>query len=222
MKNFMKIVVAALLLSFVSMQVFSQTTKVLIKTSLGDITVVLYDDTPKHRDNFIKLVTDSYYDGVLFHRVIKQFMIQAGDPDSKNAKPGQMLGNGGPDYTIEAEFNPKYFHKKGALAAARTGDNVNPQKRSSGSQFYIVQGQVLTDMQLDSYEKKMGVSFSKEQRDAYCTVGGAPHLDGAYTVFGEVVSGMDVIDKIAAVATNQANRPLEDVKVISMTIIKDN
>jgi len=197
----------------------AQTTKVLIQTSKGDITVVLYDDTPKHRDNFIKLVEEAYYNDVLFHRVISQFMVQAGDPDSKNANPGQMLGNGGPGYTIEAEFNDKYFHKKGALAAARTGDNINPEKRSSGSQFYIVQGQVLTDMQLDAYEKRMGTSFSKQQRDAYCTVGGAPHLDGAYTVFGEVTEGLHVIDKIAGVVTDKQNRPLEDVRIISMKVI---
>ena len=197
----------------------AQTTKVLIQTSKGGITVVLYDDTPKHRDNFIKLVEEAYYNDVLFHRVISQFMVQAGDPDSKNANPGQMLGNGGPGYTIEAEFNDKYFHKKGALAAARTGDNINPEKRSSGSQFYIVQGQVLTDMQLDAYEKRMGTSFSKQQRDAYCTVGGAPHLDGAYTVFGEVTEGLHVIDKIAGVVTDKQNRPLEDVRIISMKVI---
>ncbi|HOY39747.1 MAG TPA: peptidylprolyl isomerase [Bacteroidales bacterium] len=203
-----------------STSVFSQTTKVLIKTSKGDITVMLYDDTPLHRDNFIKLVNESYYNDVLFHRVIKQFMIQAGDPDSRNAPAGKMLGNGGPGYTIAAEFVPTHIHKKGALAAARTGDNMNPEKRSSGSQFYIVQGQVFTDMQLDSYEKQLGKVFTKEQRDAYCTVGGAPHLDGAYTVFGEVTDGLDVIDKIAAVETNKANRPLEDVKIISVSIIK--
>ncbi|NLA24023.1 MAG: peptidylprolyl isomerase [Bacteroidales bacterium] len=214
-----KLFFSTLLLLLIGTIGFSQSTKVLIKTSAGDITVMLYDDTPKHRDNFIKLVKESFYDGVLFHRVIKDFMIQTGDPDSKNAKPEQMLGNGGPGYTIEAEFNSKHYHKKGALAAARTGDNMNPEKRSSGSQFYIVQGQKFTDFQLDQIEKRMGIKFTDKQRDAYCTDGGSPHLDGAYTVFGEVIEGIKIIDKIAATKTGRADRPIEDIKIISAKIL---
>jgi peptidyl-prolyl cis-trans isomerase B (cyclophilin B) len=197
----------------------AQSTSVKISTTKGDMVIMLYDETPKHRDNFIKLVEDHYYDGLLFHRVINEFMIQGGDPNSKDAPAGTSLGNGGPGYTIEAEFNPKYFHKKGTLAAARMGDNVNPDKNSSGSQFYIVQGKVYTDQQLDMFEKQMGTTFTKAQRDAYCTVGGTPHLDGAYTVYGEVTEGLDVLDKIAAVSCDSRNRPQEDVKIISMEII---
>jgi len=165
--------------------------EVTIETTLGNITVVLYNETPLHRDNFIKLVNEKFYDGVLFHRIIQGFMIQAGDPDSKKATKGQRLGMGGPGYTIPAEINPKFTHKRGALAAARQGDNVNPQRESSGSQFYIVDGQ-----------------------------NGAPHLNGQYTIFGEVVKGLDVVDKIAAQAKDQADRPLEDIKIISMKVIK--
>lgn len=190
---------------FASNSLFSQIspknqkeTVVLISTSKGDIKIKLYNETPLHRDNFIKLVNDSYFDGILFHRVIKGFMIQTGDPDSKTAKSGQMLGNGGPNYTIPAEIVSKYFHKKGALAAARTGDSMNPKRESSGSQFYIVQGKKFTDDELNMYESRLKVKFSKEQRDAYITVGGAPHLDGSYTIFGEVVSGLNVIDAISS------------------------
>ncbi len=190
-----------------------------ISTDYGKIQVKLYDNTPLHRDNFIKLVSEGYYNGTLFHRVIKNFMIQGGDPDSKNAEPSKMLGNGGPNYTIPAEFKKENFHKKGALAAARLGDNVNPQKASSGSQFYIVQGQKYGDTELDHMEQRMGTKFSAEQRAAYKTVGGTPHLDGNYTVFGEVISGLEVIDAIAAVQTGQADRPVKDVKM-TIKIIK--
>ena len=193
---------------------FAQSTKVLIETTKGNITVVLYDDTPLHRDNFVKLVESGFYEGLLFHRVIKNFMIQGGDPQSKNAAPNARLGNGDPGYTIPAEIvYPKHFHKKGALAAARTGDNV--------SQFYIVQGQVYTDMQLDQFEKRMGKTFTTKERDTYATIGGTPHLDNQYTVFGEVVEGLGVVDKIAAVETGVADRPVEDVKIIKMTVLKD-
>ncbi len=243
-----------------------------IETTMGHIKVKLYDETPAHRDNFVKLVNEGYYNGTLFHRVINQFMIQGGDGDSRTAKPGQQLGMGDPGYTIPAEFvYPKYFHKKGALAAARQGDNVNPQKASSGSQFYIVTGTVVPAGQIGQLERQMqmqqeqnvfnalvsahrdeimamrrardaqglqalqeqliaemhqkiaqeGVAtLTTEQREAYTTVGGAPHLDGAYTVFGEVIEGMDVVEKIEKVATDAADRPKEDVKVISMQIIK--
>jgi cyclophilin family peptidyl-prolyl cis-trans isomerase len=187
--------------------------KVLISTSYGDIKIRLYDETPLHRDNFIKLVSEGYYDGTLFHRVISQFMIQGGDPDSKGAKPDAILGNGGPSYTIPAEFISKYFHKKGAIAAAREPDNVNPNKASSGSQFYIVQGKKFTDAELDIVTTRTGHAFTKEEREVYKTVGGAPHLDGSYTVFGEVYEGIDVVDKIAAVKTGFADRPVEDVKM---------
>jgi peptidyl-prolyl cis-trans isomerase B (cyclophilin B) len=193
---------------------------VLIETSKGNIKIKLYNETPLHRDNFLKLVKEKYYDGVLFHRVIKKFMIQAGDPDSKTAKPDQILGNGGPDYTIAAEFNPNLFHKKGVLAAARLGDQANPEKRSSGSQFYIVQGEVFDDAKIEMVEKRLGKKLTDKQKQIYKTIGGTPHLDGAYTVFGEVVSGLEVIDTIAAVKTGKADRPVEDIKIISMKIVK--
>lgn len=242
-----------------------------IKTSLGDIRVLLYGDTPKHRDNFIKLVNDNYYNGTLFHRVINEFMIQAGDPDSKNAPAGKMLGSGGPGYQIDAEIvYPKHFHKRGALAAARQGDQVNPEKKSSGSQFYIVTGKVYNEGQLKQMEGQLAMrqkqaifnnlalqyrdsimnmrknrdqmglqslqneliakteaeaaknpaSFTEEQRQAYSTVGGTPHLDNDYTVFGEIVSGVDVVAKIEKVATNAQDRPEEDIKIISAKIVK--
>ncbi|HNQ21093.1 MAG TPA: peptidylprolyl isomerase, partial [Bacteroidales bacterium] len=164
-----------------------------------------------HRDNFVKLIKSGYYDSLLFHRVIANFMIQGGDPQSKNAKPGQMLGNGGPDYTIPFEYVPEYFHKRGAIAAARMSDNVNPKKESSGSQFYIVQGRKFTMDELNILEQR-GFKFTDEQKQIYSTIGGSPHLDGQYTVFGEVISGMDVVDKIASLPTDRNNRPLQDVK----------
>ena len=243
-----------------------------IETTMGHIKVKLYNETPAHRDNFIKLVKEGYYNGTLFHRVINKFMIQGGDGDSRNAKPGQRLGMGDPGYTIPAEFvYPRYFHKKGALAAARQGDNVNPKKASSGSQFYIVTGDVIPAGQIGQEERQLqmqqeqaifnqlveahrdeilamrrardtqglqalqdqliaemheqiareGVAkLSEEQKQAYTTVGGAPHLDGAYTVFGEVIEGMDVVEKIEKVATDSADRPKEDIKIISMKIMQ--
>lgn len=246
--------------------------KVLIKTSLGDITVRLYDETPLHRDNFIKLSSEGYYDGTLFHRVIKNFMIQGGDPDSKNATPTQQLGTGGPNYTIPAEFvYPQYFHKKGALAAARQSDQVNPEKKSSGSQFYIVTGEVYSAGKLTQMEKQMEQKqlqsifdamvvenrekilqmrrnrdqaglmamqeqlqkdtmakakelgkpkFTDEQREAYTTVGGTPFLDNEYTVFGEVVEGIEIIDAIQNVATGTADRPKENVVMIEVKVIE--
>lgn len=248
-------------------------TKVEIKTSLGDIVVALYNETPIHRDNFIKLVNENYYDGVLFHRVIKDFMIQTGDGNSKTAGPDDHLGTGDPGYTLQAEFvYPKYFHKKGALAAARTADQVNPERRSSGSQFYIVTGQVYGVGQLEQMGKQLAEQqkgqrfqqlamqhrdeimrwqaekdttslmrlqsqliaqvneeaaknpapgFTQEQIQAYSSVGGTPHLDGQYTVFGEVISGMEVVDKIQNVATRGGDdRPLQDIKIISAKILK--
>ena len=178
---------------------------VLLQTSMGDILIRLSDSTPLHRDNFLKLVKQGFYDSVLFHRVINNFMIQAGDPDSKNAAAGQPLGNGGPGYTVPAEFRTTLFHKKGVIAAARQGDDVNPMKESSGSQFYITQGKIFTDAGLDSLEtfRLKGRKIPADQREIYKTIGGTPHLDQNYTVFGEVIKGLDVIDKIAAVATSK-------------------
>ncbi len=189
--------------------------RVKIMTSYGDITIKLYDETPQHRDNFVKLVKQHFYDSLLFHRVINGFMIQGGDPTSKRAPAGKMLGDGDVGYTVPAEFNPALFHKKGVLAAAR--DN-NPQKASSGCQFYIVQGKVCTDAELDGMEKRLGIKYTPEQRNTYKTIGGVPHLDQNYTVYGEVIKGLDVVDKIAAVKTGAADRPLEDVRMkIKMT-----
>ncbi|MCH3924169.1 MAG: peptidylprolyl isomerase [Bacteroidales bacterium] len=188
-------------------------TMVIISTNYGDMKAILYNETPQHRDNFIKLVKEGYFDSTLFHRVIDGFMIQGGDPDSKHAKKGQMLGNGGPSYTIPAEFNQDLIHKKGALAAARTGDEVNPQRASSGSQFYIAQGKVYTNEELTNLEQRMGTSFNSIQRQAYTTVGGVPFLDYQYTVFGQVVEGLDVIDKIASVKKDRNDRPVEDIRM---------
>lgn len=239
-----------------------------IKTTMGDIKVKLYDDTPAHRDNFLKLVNDGFYNGVLFHRVIKDFMIQTGDPDSKNAGPEARLGSGSTGYTLEAEIlYPKHFHKYGALAAARTGDNVNPERRSSGSQFYIVTGNKYSESDVDMMarqsagaklqdyfnslvrknadkirelqaagdreglealrqqliketEANVSVEMPSEIVKAYTTVGGTPHLDGQYTVFGEVLEGMDVVEKIQNAATGRDDRPVEDIRVISMEVEK--
>ena len=189
-------------------------------TSQGKIALRLYDETPLHRDNFLKLVENHTYDGLLFHRVIKNFMVQAGDPKSRDAKPGQPLGDGTLGYTVPAEFRPNLIHKRGALCAARQGDQVNPKKASSATQFYIVQGQVWDDKTLDMMEQRFGKKFTAEQRKVYTTVGGTPHLDGDYTVFGEVVDGMDVINKIAEMPCDRMDRPVEDVKIISVKVIK--
>jgi len=194
-------------------------TKVSISTSYGDMTLVLYNETPRHRDNFIKLVKSGFYDGTLFHRVIAGFMIQGGDPDSKTAEKGQMLGNGGPGYTVPAEFNKKFTHKRGALSAARMGDGSNPQKASSGSQFYIVQGKKYDRKNLESMGSRSGANYTDDQIKVYEMEGGTPQLDMNYTVFGEVIEGFDVIDKIAAVAKGRADRPKEDVKM-TMKIVK--
>jgi peptidyl-prolyl cis-trans isomerase B (cyclophilin B) len=188
-----------------------------MQTKFGIITLRLYNETPKHRDNFLKLVREGFYKGTLFHRVIKDFMIQGGDPDSKNAKAGQALGNGDVGYRIPAEFNTNLFHKKGALAAAR--DN-NPEKASSGCQFYIVQGKKFTDADLDNMESKMKVKFSPAQREAYKQIGGTPHLDMNYTVYGEVLTGLNIVDSIAAVKTGAFDRPVEDVVIQNVTELK--
>lgn len=243
---------------------------VLIKTQFGDMKVALYNETPKHRDNFLKLANAGYYNGTLFHRVIKDFMIQGGDPDTRNAKPDQQLGNGGPGYKIDNEINPKLLHKKGALAAAREGDQTNPMKKSSGSQFYIVQGIVFPANDLPALEVKgtekiaqsymrqlmrenedslkfyqqsgnqialalMGerlqneamakakqtpFKLTEEQKQVYTTIGGTPHLDGGYTVFGEVIEGLSVLDSIAAQPTGPNDRPLKDFR-IEIKVIKE-
>ena len=194
-------------------------------TNYGNIIIRLSDSTPLHRDNFLRLVKTNYYDGVLFHRVIHNFMIQSGDPESKNARPSQPLGNGGPEYTIPAEFRATLFHKKGVLAAAREGDDVNPQKASSGSQFYIVQGKKFTDGALDTLEitRIKGRKITLDQIEVYKTIGGTPHLDQNYTVFGEVISGLGAVDNIASVATSvgeDRDRPLEDVRIIKAKLVK--
>lgn len=242
---------------------------VVISTDLGNMKLKLYKETPLHSANFLKLASSGYFNGVMFHRVINHFMIQGGDPESKNAIPGARLGNGGPGYTIPAEFVPGLYHKKGALAAARTGDQINPKKESSGSQFYIVQGKKWRPGELDTLEMKMNsalkqniyrdiftsaqqelekykqekkedafnkrfaqlqmkvdsvynitpkIKFSEAQKKAYTTTGGYPPLDGSYTVFGEVIEGFDVLDRIAAVQTDKANRPVNDIKMLVKVI----
>lgn len=196
-----------------------KSTMIKLETTLGIIKLELFDNTPGHRDNFIKLVKEGYYDGLLFHRVIPNFMIQGGDPDSRDAAAGKMLGMGGPGYTIPAEFVNENVHTKGMLAAARQGDQVNPQKASSGSQFYIVQGQPVNDAFLNQVEQMRNFKYSEEQRKAYKELGGTPHLDRDYTVFGKITEGMDVLDKISKVNCDRANRPLEDVKIIKATVL---
>lgn len=204
--------------------------QVLIFTNYGNITLKLYNETPLHRNNFIRLIKKRQYDGVLFHRVIKSFMIQGGDPDSKTATPTDTLGNGDVGYSIAAEFRtPQIYHKYGVLAAAREGDNVNPKKVSSGCQFYIVVGKTFNDEQLDTMQKKKIAKyghandstymFSAAARHDYKTIGGTPHLDGNYTVFGEVIHGMDVVERISAVETNELDRPIKDVRIIKMILI---
>lgn len=248
---------------------YTQDPEVEIKTTMGDIVVRLYNDTPLHRDNFLKLVEDGFYDGLLFHRVIDKFMVQGGDPDSKDARPGEHLGSGNPGYTVAAEIDyPKHYHKYGALAAARTGGPSNPEMRSSGSQFYIVTGDVVNPQMISQLEqmpvmrkrqelfgkyaseyqdsiRAMQAAGDREGLDAlqkklvekveaevpmeampenikndYTTIGGTPHLDGQYTVFGEVVKGMDVVEKIQKVETDRSDRPLEDVRILSAKVIK--
>lgn len=195
-----------------------------LTTTKGVIVLRLYNETPLHRDNFLRLVKTHYYDSVLFHRVIKSFMIQAGDPESKRAEAGVELGNGGPAYSVPAEFVSTLFHKKGVLAAAREGDDVNPKKESSGSQFYIVQGKTFSDAGLDSVEifRLKGRKIPADQRAVYKTTGGTPHLDQNYTVFGEVVRGLNVVDSIAATPTSlqPADRPVEDVRIIKTRLVR--
>jgi len=193
-------------------------TKVEITTTKGVIVIELYNETPIHRDNFIKLVNDGFYNDLLFHRCIRSFMIQGGDPDSRNARPGQQLGSGDVGYTLPAEFRPELVHTRGALAAARQGDQVNPEKRSSGNQFYIVQGRTFSREQLEAMNENRDVTYTEEQIEAYTTIGGTPHLDGGYTVFGRVISGLDVVETISLLPTER-DRPVEDVRM-SMKIIR--
>jgi peptidyl-prolyl cis-trans isomerase B (cyclophilin B) len=200
-------------------QTEEQTHLIRISTTLGDMVVKLYNETPAHRDNMIKLIHEGFYSGQLFHRVIKDFMIQGGDPQSVDAEPGVRLGNGGPGYTVPAEFNPALFHKKGALAAARQGDQVNPEKESSGSQFYLVQGRIFTEDELETLRQRGMGEISDEAAEVYKNIGGTPHLDGSYTVFGEIVEGMDVLDRIAEVPTDRFNRPLTDV-VYTISLVR--
>ena len=191
-------------------------TYALIQTSYGDVKVKLFNSTPKHRDNFIKLAEQGYYDSLLFHRVIPGFMIQGGDPDSKAAPAGQPLGQGGPGYTLDAEIGE--LHYKGALAAARLGDNQNPQRRSSGSQFYIVEGRPINEDLLQNMSQQAGINYTEEQKQRYLQEGGYPPLDGQYTVFGEVVEGMEVVSKIATVPRSPMDRPQQDVRM-TVTIL---
>lgn len=220
----MKTIILAAMLTLMSG--FAQAAKppkptfVEIKTSLGDMVVLLYNETPLHKENFLKLVAENFYDSLIFHRVINEFMIQGGDPNSRNPQPGKSYGSGGPGYTLPAEFRPELFHKKGALSAARTGDNINPEKRSSGSQFYIVQGKVFSEQDLQRIETQTRRSLPEEQKQAYRTLGGTPHLDGAYTVFGEVVKGLEVLDAIAGSPTLPGDRPVEDIFILSMRVLK--
>ena len=206
-------------LNLIQAQNSSEERLIKIATIQGDMVLKLYNETPAHRDNMIKLIQENFFENQLFHRVIKDFMIQGGDPQSVGAPAGMRLGNGGPGYTIPAEFNPELFHKKGALAAARQGDAVNPQKASSGSQFYLVQGRVYTPEQINSFAQSGRATFTEESIKAYTTVGGTPHLDGSYTVFGEVVEGLEVLDRIAATPTDSRDRPLADV-VYSISIVR--
>lgn len=202
-----------------------------ILTTKGEIVVKLYDDTPVHRDNFVKLVKSGYYEGILFHRVINNFMIQSGDPDSKERIPEKLYGNGGPAQNLPAEIKPHLFHKRGVLASAREGDTDNPKRESSASQFYIVEGKILDDEALDAVEIRVdkrnsdnGINLpykiSPERREIYKTVGGTPHLDTQYTIFGEVISGMEVVEIISDVKTDSNDRPVDDIWIISAKAFK--
>jgi cyclophilin family peptidyl-prolyl cis-trans isomerase len=218
--SFVSLVIMLFLFSFQALAQENNSGRLIkFETSLGDMLVMLYDETPGHRDNMIKLIEEGFYKDQLFHRVMKDFMIQGGDPHSVGADKGQRLGSGGPGYTVPAEFNEALIHKKGALAAARKGDQVNPEQASNGSQFYLVQGHVLTQEEINSLAQRGVASFTKETAEIYTTLGGTPHLDGAYTVFGEVVEGLEVLDLIAAQPCDAYDRPNEDV-IFSISIVR--
>jgi cyclophilin family peptidyl-prolyl cis-trans isomerase len=209
-----RLLVCSVTMIFWAFHAEAQKYRICMKTTMGDVLMELYDGTPKHRDNFIKLAHAHFYDSILFHRVIPQFMDQAGDPDSKHAKKGMGLGDGDVPYKIPAEIHPeKYFHKRGALGAARED---NPEKASSGAQFYIVTGKIFTDSTLEKAEKRSGYKIPKEHKDIYKKMGGAPHLDNNYTVFGEVLKGMDVVQKIGEVKRDSNDRPIEDIRIIKL------
>jgi peptidyl-prolyl cis-trans isomerase B (cyclophilin B) len=191
-----------------------------IETNFGSILIKLYDETPLHRDNFLKLVESNFYEGILFHRVINGFMIQAGDPNSKNATKNTTLGAGEIGYTLPSEFRPGLVHVKGSIAAARMSDHVNPEKASSGCQFYIVHGRPVSEDQLEIYENIKSIKYTEEQKKIMTTVGGTPQLDKEYTVFGEVIQGLDIIDKVASTSTDGTDRPIIDIKIIKTKIIK--
>ena len=207
------------LTSFASAQESKNEQLIKIETSKGVLILKLYNETPAHRDNMIKLIKEGFFQDHLFHRVIKDFMIQGGDPHSKGAEKGQRLGSGGPGYTVPAEFHKDLIHKKGAIAAARKGDSVNPEKASSGSQFYLVQGRVLSIEEIDFLRQRGVADISEKSAEIYTTRGGTPHLDGAYTVFGEVVKGLEIIDSIANCPTDAYDRPIDDV-FYSISLIK--
>lgn len=203
-----------------------QKPRVEFQTTMGTFVVTLFNETPLHRDNFLKLVREGYYDGLLFHRVIRDFMVQTGDPDSREAPAGKRLGEGGPGYTLPAEIDPFLYHWRGAVAAAREPDNVNPERRSSGSQFYIVWGKVQTPEDLSAVNEVIkentngATEITPERYQVYRSQGGTPHLDGQYTVFGEVTSGLKVIKKMQAVRTDRNDRPLEDVRIIKARVLE--
>ncbi len=213
----MKKVLFSLVALIIAASAFAQKSKVKMETEYGNIIIMLYDNTPLNTANMLKQAKEHTYDSTLFHRVIPQFMIQGGDPESKHAAPGQPLGMGGLKYTIPAEINETNYHKRGALGVARDG---NPEKAGSASQFYIVTGKTFTDADLDMVSQRASRKFTPEQRETYKTKGGAPHLDGGYTVFGEVIEGMDVVDKISAEARNSADRPNKDVRIIRVSAMK--
>lgn len=225
LKNYLNVPIVYITLAFIflSVPLKAQGTNseqlIKIETSKGDMLIKLYNETPAHRDNMIKLIKEDFYKDQLFHRVIKNFMIQGGDPHSTGAEKGQRLGSGGAGYTVPAEFHKDLIHKKGALAAARKGDSSNPEKASSSSQFYLVQGRVLTSEEIDILAQRGVATFTEESAEIYTTLGGTPHLDGSYTVFGEVIEGLEIIDTIAASTCDAYDRPIEDV-IYTITLVK--
>jgi peptidyl-prolyl cis-trans isomerase B (cyclophilin B) len=191
-----------------------------METTKGEVIFKLYNETPKHKANFLKLIEKNFFDSLMFHRVMKDFMVQTGDPQSRNASRYKQLGGGGPGYNIDAEIDNRFIHKRGALAAARDPDDINPKRRSSGSQFYIVQGRRYPRKYMPKFEEKRGKKYTEEELITYESLGGTPHLDGQYTVFGEVVKGLDVVKEISEQPTNRVNRPLKDVYILNIKLIK--